>query len=100
MATDPAPNAPHEDVINATSADHVREATNALTRIKNLGRRPTRDPAEHLKESKRRTILPAFRNYVEAGLNFVNQTLLGGHPSVQVTLVETAAEGLGRGARD
>ena len=58
MATDPAPNAPHEDVINATSADHVREATNALTRIKNLGRRPTRDPAEHLKESKRARFCP------------------------------------------
>ena len=58
VATAPAPNAPHEDVINATSADHVREATNALTRIKNLGRRPTRDPAEHLKESKRARFCP------------------------------------------
>ena len=82
-----APNT-EEDVVNPTSAENVREATNALTRIEKIGRPSTRDPNLALKDSKRRTILPALRNVFEAALNYTNQTLLGGDPSVQVSLVE------------
>ena len=77
-----------EDVANPTSAENVREATNALTRIEKIGRPSTRDPNLALKDSKRRTMLPALRNVFEAALNYTNQTLLGGDPSVQVSLVE------------
>ena len=56
-----------------TSAEDVLKAAKDLTRIETLGQPSTRDPKVALKDSMRRTMLPALRHLFGAALNYANR---------------------------